>query len=83
VIHDFMYSGGLEKLAYVRGVGAVTADRPRILPGGSRYFTDGRRVALFLSTRPRTFAEVEILQWEPILPAPSAEAAKDASGASN
>jgi muconolactone delta-isomerase len=83
LIHDFMYSGGLEKLAFVSGVGVVTPDRPRTLPGGGSYFTDGRRVALFLSTRPRTFAEVEILEWEPILPARPAEATKDASGASN
>ena len=69
LIHDFMYSGGLEKLAFVSGVGKVTADRPRTLPRGGGYFTDGRRVALFLSTRPRTFAEVEVLQWEPIVPA--------------
>jgi hypothetical protein len=79
LIHDFMYSGGLEKLAFVSGVGAVRADQPRTLPGGDRYFTDGRRVALFLSTRPRTFADVEILQWEPILP----ETARDVSGAGN
>ncbi len=75
LIHDFMYSGGLEKIAFVGGVGEATADQPTSLPGGGRYFTDGRRVALFLSTRPRTFAEVEILQWEPIL--------KDASSASD
>ena len=83
LIHDFMYSGGLEKLAFVSGVGKVTADRPRKLPRGSGYFTDGRRVALFLSTRPRTFAEVEVLQWEPILPERSAEAAREVSGAGN
>ena len=82
LIQDFMYSGGLEKLGFVKGVGVVTADRPRPLPGGGRYFTDGRRAALFLSTRPRTFAEVAILNWEPILPAGSAEAAEDVSGAS-
>ena len=83
LIHDFMYSGGLEKLAFVSGVGAVAADRPRTLPRGSGYFTDGQRVALFLSTRPRTFAEVEVLQWEPILRPRSAEAAEKASGAGN
>ncbi len=83
LIQDFMYSGGLEKLAFVSGVGAVTADQSRSLPGGSRYFTDGRRVALFLSTRPRTFAEVEMLKWEPILPARSAQSAQDAGGADN
>ncbi len=54
LIHDFMYSGGLEKLAFVDGVGKVA-------PGG-RYYTDGRRVALFVGARPRTFADVEILQ---------------------
>jgi hypothetical protein len=67
LIHDFMYSGGLERLAFVRGVGEVSVDRPRTLPDGSQYYTDGRRVVLFLGTRPRTFADVEILQWEPIL----------------
>ena len=83
MIQDFMYSGGLEKLAFVRGVGAVTPDRPRTLPGGGHYFTDGRRVALFFSTRPRTFAEVEILQWEPIQPERPARTAKDSSSAGN
>jgi len=81
--YDLMYSGGLEKLAFVNGVGAVTADQPRTLPDGGRYFTDGRRVALFFSTRPRTFADVEILQWEPLVPQGAANAAKDVTGAGN
>ena len=83
LIHDFMYSGGLERLAFVGGVGLVTPEQPRTLPSGGCYFTDGRRVVLFLSTRPRTFAEVEILQWEPLLPTDAADEAKDVSGASN
>ncbi len=83
LIHDFMYSGGLEKLAFVSGVGVVPADQPGSPRGGSRHFTDGRRAVLFLGTRPRTFADVEILQWEPIVPAHSVEAAKDVSGAGN
>jgi LssY C-terminus len=81
LIHDFMYSGGLEKLAFVSGVGAVRADRPRTLPGGGRYFTDGRRVALFLSTRPRTFADVEVLDWEPILQERATEAERGVGNA--
>ena len=56
LIHEFMYSGGLEKLAFVGGVVVVAADRAGDRSGGGTYFTDGRRVALFLSTRPRTFA---------------------------
>ncbi len=66
LIQDLMYSGGLEKLAFVSGVGAAPSDQPRTLPGGGAYFTDGRRAALFLSARPRTLAEVEVLRWEPI-----------------
>ena len=79
--YDLMYSGGLEKLAFVNGVGAVTADQPRNLPDGGRYFPDGRRVALFFSTRPRTFADVEILQWEPLVPQGPVNAAKDVTDA--
>ena len=67
LIHDFMYSGGLEGLAFVSGVGAVPAAQPRALPDGGSYFTDGRRVVLFLGTRPLTFSDVQVLDWEPIL----------------
>ena len=67
LIQDFMYSGGLEKLAFVRGVGAVPAERPRRLASGDRYFTDGRRATLFLGTRPLTISDVEVLDWEPVL----------------
>jgi len=78
-----MYSGGREKIAFLSGPGAVTADRPRTLPGGGNYFTDGGRVVFFFSTRPRTFADVEILQWESIPSQRSVEAGKDGSGAGN
>jgi hypothetical protein len=83
LIQDFMYSGGLEKIAFASRVGAVTADRPRTLPGGGNYFTDGRRVVFFFSTRPRTFADLEILQWESIPSQRSVETEKDGSGAGN
>ena len=66
LISDFMYSGGLEKLAFVSGVGAVPADHPRAMAGGDSYYTDGRRVALFLGTRPLTISDVEVLDWEPL-----------------
>ncbi len=75
LISDFMYSGGLEKLAFVSGVGAVPADHPRALAGGDSYYTDGRRVALFLGTRPLTISDVEVLDWEPLSYERAAEAA--------
>jgi hypothetical protein len=77
MIHEFMYSGGLEKFGITRGVGAVPADQPKTVPGGGSFFTDGRRVAFFIGTRPLTFADVEILDWEPFVSASAADAAKN------
>ena len=57
VVQDMMYSGGLDRLGYVAGVGAV-ADR--------RYHTDGLRAVLFITTRPLGLSDVELLDWAPI-----------------
>jgi hypothetical protein len=75
LISDFMYSGGLEKLAFVSGTGAVPVDHPRHLAGGESYYTDGRRAVLFLGTRPLTISDVEVLDWEPLSSERAAEAA--------
>jgi hypothetical protein len=79
LIHDLMYSGGLEKLGFVSGVGAVPIEQPRALADGASYHTDGLRVALFLSTRPLTLSDVDVLDWEPVLQERGAEAAKEAN----
>lgn len=81
LIQDFMYSGGLEGLAFVSGAGAVPAVQPRALLGGGSYFTDGRRVVLFLGTRPLTFADVEVLDWEPVVPGPQTEPPQESGDA--
>jgi LssY-like putative type I secretion system component LssY len=78
LIHDLMYSGGLEKLGFVSGVGAVPSEQPRPLTDAASYHTDGLRVALFLSTRPLTLSDVDVLDWEPLLPERGAEAAGEA-----
>jgi selenocysteine lyase/cysteine desulfurase len=44
--------------------------------GHFEWHPDGRRVVFFFSARPRTFADVEILQWDPRVPQGSAEPAK-------
>lgn len=77
VIQDFMYSGGLEQLAFASGVGAVPAARPRAMTDGGSYYTDGRRAVLFLVTRPLAFSDVELLDWEPVLPEEAADAGKE------
>lgn len=83
LIQDFMYSGGLQALAFASGVGTVPRAHPRRTGDGSGYFTDGLRAVLFIGTRPRAFSEVEILDWEPVLQESAVEAAREASNASD
>lgn len=68
LVQDMMYSGGLEKLGFVGGVGASSGT-----DGGVRYHTDGLRAVLFFSTRPSSMADVEILDWVPLQGGASAE----------
>ena len=67
LLQDAAYSGGLEQVGFVKGVGVASREQPRALPEGGSYFTDGYRVALFFATRPLTFADVNFLDWEPAL----------------
>ena len=62
-----MYSGGLEKLGFVTGVGAAAETLPRIALNGARYHTDGLRAVLFFATRPLSLSDVEMLDWVPYL----------------
>jgi hypothetical protein len=63
-VQDMMYSGGLERLGFVKGVGAAPRTHPRVLANGTGYFTDGFRAVLFFATRPLTIADVHLLDWE-------------------
>lgn len=79
LIQSFMYSGGLEAVGFLPSVGAVPRAQPRVLEDGTRYFTDGVRAVLFLSTRPLTFADVRFLDWEPFLERVEASAVEEPS----
>jgi hypothetical protein len=67
LIQDMMYSGGLEKLGFVTGVGAVSESLSRTTLDGARYHTDGLRAVLFFATRPLSLSDVEFLEWVPYL----------------
>jgi hypothetical protein len=54
LVQDMMYSGGLDKLGFARGAAA-----------GER--SDGLRAVLFFATRPLSLADVEILEWAPLV----------------
>ncbi|HTH62577.1 MAG TPA: LssY C-terminal domain-containing protein [Paraburkholderia sp.] len=70
LIQDLMYSGGLEKLGFVNGVGATPQDHSRSTLGGATYHTDGLRAVVFFATRPHSLSDVEFLDWVPYLDEP-------------
>jgi hypothetical protein len=67
LIEDLLYSGGLEKLAFVAGVGATEPEEYRSSLGDNRYHTDGLRAVMFLVTRPLSLSDLELLDWHPLL----------------
>ena len=62
-----MYSGGLERLGFVTGVGETSETQPRKALDGAGYNTDGLRAVLFFAKRPLSLEDVEFLHWVPYL----------------
>jgi hypothetical protein len=67
LVQDMMYSGGLDKLGFVNGVGPAPRVHPRATLNGVSYYTDGLRAVMFFATRPLSFSNVQILDWVPYL----------------
>ncbi|MDR7135522.1 hypothetical protein J2X06_002731 [Lysobacter niastensis] len=67
LVQDMMYSGGLEKLGFVTGVGEAAEASPRSAFEGARYHTDGLRAVMFFAARPLSLSDVQILDWVPFL----------------
>jgi hypothetical protein len=67
LVQDMMYSGSLDKLGFVSGVGAAPQAHPRTTLNGGRYYTDGLRAVMFFATRPLSFTNVDMLDWVPYL----------------
>lgn len=61
LLEDMAYSQALEKFGYVGGVGPAPYDRPRGNLTGDPYFTDGRRLVMWISEQQRTISELEVL----------------------
>ena len=78
-VQDMMYSGGLEKLGFVRGVEPAPRTHPRTTLDGATYHTDGLRAVLFFATRPLSLSDVEFLDWVPYLQ-PHESADEEAGG---
>ena len=66
LIQDMAYSGGLQKLGFVSGVGATESGESRGSRVGASFQTDGLRAVLFFITRPLSLSDIEILDWYPV-----------------
>jgi hypothetical protein len=74
VVQDLLMSGFLAQYGFVDGVRAAPASAPRANLTGDRYYTDGLRVVLFLSSQINPLKQVERLPWK--LPPPPSEKAQ-------
>jgi len=63
-VEDMVYSQALARHGYVKGVGVVAREAPRMNLVGDPFYTDGLRVVLFFEPRPYSLAEIELLKWE-------------------
>ena len=61
LLQDAVMSGHAERFGFVPGVGAATRQAPRHNMTGDPYFTDGKRLVLFMGPSPRPVDEVELL----------------------
>jgi hypothetical protein len=77
LIQDMVYSSGLQKIAFVSGVGATEPNESRDSLGGGNYQTDGLRTVLFFVTRPQFLSDIEILNWHSYLKLREIEAVKE------
>jgi hypothetical protein len=63
-VEDLAYSQALARYGFVKGVGVVTREEPRLNLVGDPFYTDGLRAVLFFELRPYTLSDIEILEWE-------------------
>ena len=61
---DLAYSQAMYRVGYVKGVGQVARDSPRMNLVGDPWYTDGLRAVMFFGPRPHALRELEILDWE-------------------
>jgi LssY C-terminus len=63
-LEDLAYSQALARYGFVKGVGVVTKDAPRMNLVGDPFYTDGLRAVLFFEPRPYTLSDIDMLEWE-------------------
>ena len=61
---DMVYSQNLQKIGFVKGVGAATPGAPAQNLTTDPYFTDGYRQVLIFDRQPTSLSGIEFLPWE-------------------
>jgi len=64
LIQDMLYSQSLAKLGLVKGVGRVMSSKPRMLPNGGHYHTDGLRTVFVFEERTIGLSDIQFFEWE-------------------
>ena len=64
LLEDLAYSQAVDRIGFVKGVGAAGTEAPRMNLVGDPYYTDGLRAVLFIEPRPRTLSDIDLLEWE-------------------
>ncbi|ARU05650.1 hypothetical protein CCO03_14000 [Comamonas serinivorans] len=63
LLQDMLMTSNVARWGYTAGVGPAHPDRPRMNLTGDPYFTDGRRLVLFVSRGQRAMQDAEYVQW--------------------
>ncbi|MDH2239985.1 LssY C-terminal domain-containing protein [Pigmentiphaga sp. GD03639] len=65
LLQDMLMTSNVARWGYVDGVGEASQAQPRANLAGDPYFTDGRRLVLFVAQSPRAMQDAEFVQWHP------------------
>ena len=65
LLEDLAYAQALTKFGYVGGVGPAAYDQPRGNLTGDPYFTDGRRLVMWITGEQSAIDEIEVLDLSP------------------
>ena len=63
LIQDLLYSQGLSRFAFVKGVGPAPIEAPRQNLTGDPYFTDGLRAVMWVSSQPVALEDAGFIEW--------------------
>lgn len=64
LVQDLVYSQGLTRIGFAKGVGLVPVSDPRPAPNGGRYHTDGLRAVFAFGHENTSLAEIGFFEWE-------------------